>query len=81
MRRFPPPGFVLSPTQWIYRTGVRRGLIGGDRVWRVVLVLIVARRGFKRIMGTAPGTYAIEEIKPGETLILRGVRSRKMPTP
>jgi hypothetical protein len=81
MRRFAPPGFVLSPSEWVYRMGVRRGLIGGDQVWRVVLVLIVARRAFRRIMGTAPGTYATEEIKPGETLILRGVRSPKMPGP
>jgi hypothetical protein len=80
IRRFPPTGYVLNPAAWAYRMSVRKGLLGGDRVWRVVLVAIVARRLLQRLMGATPATVAVEELKAGETLILRGVRSRKLPT-
>ena len=55
------------------------GWIGGNRFWRVVFVLLLARRAFRKIMGSDPITVAVEQIKPGETLILRGVSSRDLP--
>ena len=81
MPRFPPPpGYFLRPSVWVYRTSVREGWVGGNRFWRAVFVLILARRALRKIMGTDPITVAIEQIKPGETVILRGVRSRKLPS-
>jgi hypothetical protein len=64
----------------VYRESVRRGWVGGDRFWRTVFLLIIARRAFRRIMGTDARTVAIERIRPGETVILRGVRSPKLPS-
>jgi len=54
------------------------GLRGKSRFWRTVLVLVVARRAFRRVMQSDVRTVAFERIKPGDTIILRGVRSRKL---
>jgi hypothetical protein len=56
------------------------GLFGRSRFWRAVLIAIMARRGLQRLMNPGPQTVAIERIKPGETIVLRGVRSRKLPS-
>jgi hypothetical protein len=59
---------------------MREGVFGHSRVWKAIGMLIIARRLFRKIMGSDPRTVAIERIKPGETLVLRGVRSPKLPT-
>jgi hypothetical protein len=66
------------PSQYL----ARRALVEGrrSRIWRAVFVAILARRAFHRIMRTEARTVAIERIKPGETIILRGVRSRDLPS-
>jgi hypothetical protein len=68
-----------SPRMMFVRRAMVEGLKGQNRVWRVVMVAIIANRLLRRVMGSDVRTVAIERIKPGETLILRGVRSRKMP--
>lgn len=62
----------------IYRKSLRRGLFGNSRVWGWVFWVIMGRRALRKLMRSQE-KVAVEEIKTGETLILRGVRSRKMP--
>ncbi len=69
----------LAPSAVIFRTAMREGIFGHSRVWKVVGIAILARRGLKKLMGAAPRTLAVERIRPGEMLILRGVRSPKLP--
>jgi hypothetical protein len=58
---------------------MRKGLFGDSRLWKAVGIVILARRGLKKMMDSEPRTLAVERIKPGETVILRGVRSRNLP--
>lgn len=71
---------MYSPSVVLFRSAMRKGIFGDSRVWKAVGIAMLARRGFKKIMGTEPRTIAVERIKPGETVILRGVRSRNFPT-
>jgi hypothetical protein len=68
-----------SPRMLFVRRAMVEGIKGENRVWRVVMFVIIANRLLRRLMGSDARTVAIERIKPGETLILRGVRSRKLP--
>jgi hypothetical protein len=70
---------LLAPSALIFSNAMRKGLFGDSRVWKAVGIVILARRGLKKVMGSEPRTLAVERIKPGETVILRGVRSRNVP--
>jgi hypothetical protein len=70
-----------SPRMLFVRRAMVEGLKGENRVWRLVMFAIIANRLLRRVMGSDVRTIAVEQIKPGETLILRGVRSRKLPGP
>lgn len=70
----------LAPSAWMFQKSVRDGFFGDSRVWKTVGLLIIGRRALRKIMGSEAQTVAIERIKPGETIVLRGVRSRKLPT-
>ena len=65
-----------SPSLYVSRRAMVEGRRGRSQFWRVVMFAILARRLFQRVMRSQPRTIAIERIKPGETVILRGVRSR-----
>lgn len=70
---------LLAPSVIIFRNAMRKGIFGDSRVWKAIGIALLARRGFRKIMGSDPRTIAVERIKPGETVILRGVRSRNLP--
>ena len=70
----------LAPSVWIFRTSMREGIFGDSRIWKAVGIFMLARRALRKVMGSEPETVAIERIKPGETVVLRGVRARKLPT-
>ena len=75
-----PRPLVTTPSIYIVRKAMTDGLRGTSRFWRVVLILVVAKRAFSKVMQSDVKTVAFERIKPGETLILRGVRSRDLPS-
>jgi hypothetical protein len=64
----------FAPSVWLYRKTVANGLLGESRLWKTIGLLILARRAFRKLMGSDPKIVAIERIKPGETVVLRGVR-------
>ena len=66
----------LAPSAVIYRRAMQQGILGDSRLWKAIGIAIIARRIARRIMGSDPVTVGIETIKPGETVILRGVRAR-----
>ena len=71
---------ILAPSALLFSNAMRKGIFGDSRLWKIIGITILARRGLKKVMGSEPQTVAIERIRPGETLILRGVRSRELPT-
>jgi hypothetical protein len=68
-----------SPSMLFVRRAMVEGVRGNNRVWRMILYAIVLRRLWLRVMGTDARTVAVERIRPGETLLMRGVTSRSLP--
>ena len=66
----------LAPSAVIYRRAMQQGILGDSRLWKAIGIAIIARRIARKIMGSDPVTVGIETIKPGETVILRGVTGR-----
>jgi hypothetical protein len=65
-----------SPSMLIVRRAMFDGLFGDSRFWKVLAFVIIGRRMLQRIMGSEPRVVAVERIRPGETLIMRGVTGR-----
>ena len=65
-----------SPSMLVVRRAMVDGLFGDSRMWKLIAFVIIGRRMLRRIMGSEPRTVALERIRPGETLILRGVTGR-----
>ena len=70
----------LHPANIIVRKAMRQGLFGDSRAWKSVAYLILARRAWHVVMEKDPRTVALEKIRPGEVLILRGVTGPEPPT-
>jgi hypothetical protein len=68
-----------SPSMVIVRKAMVEGVKGENKLWRAVMFAIIARRILRRLMGSDTQTIAVENLQPGESLVLRGVRSRKLP--
>jgi hypothetical protein len=71
-----PPLFP-TPSVYLVRNSVSKGLLGDNRFWKLVAFFIIGRRMLRRIMGSEPRTVAVERIRAGETIILRGVTTRR----
>ncbi len=71
----------LSPSAILFRKSIRSGFAGDSQAWKVIGMTILGYRLLRRVMGSEPRTIAVERIRPGETVILRGVRSRDIPPP
>jgi hypothetical protein len=65
-----------SPSMLVMRRAMVDGLFGDSRAWKVLAFVIIGRRMLQRIMGSEPRVVAVERIRPGETLIMRGVTGR-----
>jgi hypothetical protein len=70
-----------SPSMLFVRRAMVEGFRGRNRVWRMVMYGIILSRLWRRLMGSDPRTVAVERLRPGETLLLRGVTSRTIPEP
>ena len=57
-------------TRWLFRNGMRRGVMGGSRPWTYVAVLAGALRLFNRFRGSEPEIAYREELEPGQTLVI-----------
>jgi hypothetical protein len=68
-----------SPSMMLVRRAMVEGLKGESKIWRGVMYAIILRRILRKLMGSDPVSVAIERLQPGETLVLRGVSSRKPP--
>lgn len=71
--RFP----LLSPTFMLRRKALRLGVFGDSRFWQFVAFVIFTRRVIRKVMGSDPIVAGVERIRPGETIILTGVQSKK----
>ena len=54
----------------LWRTGLRRGLLGGSRPWFYVMVGVGALRVARRLAVRSPKTVYAEELRPGESVLI-----------
>jgi hypothetical protein len=64
-------GAALSPSVYVRTTAVRRGVLGGDRFWRTIAVMIVAGEVLRRVFGRSPELLSIERLEPGQSVQIR----------
>jgi hypothetical protein len=57
-------------TRWLFRNGVRRGLVGGSRPWTIVAIVAGSVRLFNRFRGTGPEIAYSEKLEPGQTVVI-----------
>ena len=69
-------GGILSPSSFIRRASINKGLLGDDRFWRTVFILMTGRKVLRRVLGTAPETVAIEKLKPGQFVRIEAIDPR-----
>jgi hypothetical protein len=55
---------------YVRRTAVAKGVLGGNRMWMAVAVVIYGRRLLRRVAGRVSETVYCEELAPGETLVI-----------
>lgn len=70
---------ILTPSAFLVRKAMTQGVFGSSRLWKAVAIVIVSRRAFRKIMGSEPRTIAVERLRPGQSLVLRGLTSRDVP--
>ena len=64
---------MASVGAYVRRTSFNRGLLGDDRVWRVVFLALTGRRMLKRVLGSEPQLVATERIEPGATIQISSI--------
>ena len=57
--------------RFLLRTGVRRGLLGGSRVWTTIAGVAFGMRMLKKITGSEPEIVHTSRLRPGESLVVR----------
>ena len=71
-------GGLLSPAAFIRRNSINKGLLGDDRLWRTVFLVISARRVLRKLAGSEPELLAVEKLKPDQTLVIETVHPRRI---
>lgn len=55
---------------FIWRTAIRKGALGGNRVWITVFAIVGVAKLMRRIAGNVPETVYCEELAPGQALVI-----------
>ena len=55
---------------FLWRTALRRGLLGGSRPWMTVLAVVGVTRLVRKLAGSEPKTVYCEELHPGEAILI-----------
>jgi hypothetical protein len=76
--RVPKP-LLLSPTAYLRRAALYRGLLGGDRKWLGVGAMVWGPRLLRRAFGKHPTFVASEVMRVGDVIRLESLppQSRK----
>lgn len=64
---------LFSPTAQARRLAVRRGLVGGDRVWIVIGAIVWGGRLLRRTFGRVETIAATEILKPGQFVRIEAI--------
>lgn len=61
----------------LWRTSLRRGLLGGSQLWRSIGVVVLAGKGLRAAVRREPETIAAERLRAGDGLVVRTSRRRR----
>jgi hypothetical protein len=56
--------------RYLWRTGFRRGILGGSRAWTTVAIVAGGWQLLRRLRGKEPEVVFAEELHPGEALLI-----------
>ncbi len=68
------PRFGPSPSAYIRRQGLRKGLMGGSRSWLIVGGTFWGVRVLRQALGRTERVIATEILKPGQVLRLEALQ-------
>ena len=66
-------GLVGAAARVIRRQSVRKGLVGGSRVWMTVGGVYSLVRIMRRMSRNSDGVVVAERIEPGDTLVIEAL--------
>jgi len=64
---------ALGPMALLRTRATTKGLLGGDRVWRTVWMVMIGGRFLKRTFGRSAELLINEPLKPGERMEIRTI--------
>ena len=56
--------------RFLVRTGIRRGFVGGSRVWAAVGGVAIVLRALSRLASPKPDAVFCEKLAPGESMLI-----------
>jgi hypothetical protein len=65
---------LLSPTYWIRRQGLYKGILGGHRAWRVVGIVFFGSRYLRKTFGRSEEVVTLETLKPGQFVSIQTIQ-------
>jgi hypothetical protein len=65
---------LLSPTAFLRRGALYKGVFGGSRGWMAVGAVLWAPRVFKKFFGKSEEVVATEKLKAGQFVRLESIR-------
>jgi hypothetical protein len=74
---------TFTPGLYLRRHSFYRGVLGGNRGWLTLFLVLMTGRAFRRIAAKSERTAAIERLGPGQRLVITTIdpkterRSRK----
>lgn len=69
-------GGILSPSYFIRKASINRGLLGDDRFWRTIFMLMMGRRLLRKLAGSEPEVVALERLEPGQFVRIEAIDPR-----
>jgi hypothetical protein len=71
--RFSPIQRFYSGVQRVYFTGMKKGVLGGNRPWLVAFLTFRGLVGIKRAVSRRDERIVIDLLKPGERMLIRTI--------
>ncbi|MEZ5216811.1 MAG: hypothetical protein R2715_09550 [Ilumatobacteraceae bacterium] len=68
---------LLSPSIYLQRNGLYKGVLGGNKGWLTVFVLLWGRKKAKSAFGKSESYVTTEKLEPGQYVMLQTIAAPK----
>jgi hypothetical protein len=69
---------LLSPSAFMRREAVRRGMFGGDRSWQMIGAVYFGSRFLRSVVGKQVEVVSVEELKRGQTVTVTALDPKEL---